>query len=211
MTTKLAVYNGALQHLDTEALASLSEEGKKRRALDTAYDGIVEWCLEQGNWNFATRSAEVEASPSLDTTFGYAYVFEKPDDWIRTAALTHDEYGRSPVLDYEDRTDYWLADVTPIYTWWVSNDADYGLDLGRWPETFTTFVEYALAHKTCGVITGSKSDKDTLYKKMIRAKRDALNKDALAQPVTKFPPTGRLVATRTGNGLGSREGRFRAG
>lgn len=211
MATKLGVYNGALFHLDTEALVSLTEEGKKRRALDTAYGDVVQACLEAGLWNFAMRSVEMESTPSEATDWGYTYVFDKPDDWVRTAALTTDEYGKSPLLQYEDRSDFILTDVEPIYLWYVSNHEEYGLDLGKWPQSFTDYVEYALAHKTCGVVTGGSEKKDTLYKKMIRAKRDAASKDAMNQPVTRFPPAGSLVGSRLGRGLGSREGRFRAG
>lgn len=209
MASKLGIYNAALGHLGQEPLASLSEEGTARRKLDAAYDDVVEWCLEQSFWNFAMRSVKMEASPSLSTDFGYSYVFEKPDDWVRTAALTTDEYGKSPLLRYEDRTDFWLADDDELYLWYVSNDSDFGLDLGRWPQTFTTFVEYALAHKTCKGISGSSEGRDDLYKFMIRAKRDASNKDAMNEPVTKFPPTGRLVASR--GAAFNREGRYRAG
>jgi hypothetical protein len=209
MADKLGVYNGALLHLGSEPMVALTEDGPKRRKLDAAWDSVVKWCLEQAIWNHALRSAKVDASPSLATSFGYSFVFEKPNDWIRTGAISTDEYGRVPLLEYEDRTDFWLADVDPLYVWWVSNDPDYGLDLGRWPETFTTFVEYALAHKACKAITGSSEGRDALKKEMIRAKRDAANKDAMNNPATKFPPTGRLVASRGGSR--SREGRYRAG
>lgn len=209
MASKLGIYNAVLGHLGQEPLATLTDEGTARRKLDAAYTDIVEWCLEQGFWNFAMRLVQMDASPSLTTDFGYTYVYEKPDDWVRTAALTTDEYRKCPLLEYEDRTDFWLADVEPVYLWYVSNDEDYGLDLGRWPQTFATFVEYALANKTCKGITGSSEGTDNLYKLMIRAKRDASNKDAMNEPVTKFPPTGRLVASRGTSG--GREGRYRAG
>lgn len=210
MASKLGLYNAVLvTYLDEEPLSALSDEGTGRRKLDAVYDSVLEWCLEQGLWNFAYRNVKMEASPSLTTDFGYTYVFEKPDDWVRTGALTFDEYGKCPLLQYQDRTDFWLADVDEAYLWYVSNDVDYGLDLGRWPETFTTFAEVSLAFKVCGGVTGSQSRKDDLYKLRTRAKRDALNKDGMNDPVTKFPPTGRLVRSR-GAAFG-REGRYRSG
>ena len=208
MASKLGVYNAALLHLGQEPLSALSDEGTARRKLDAAYDDVVEWCLEQGFWNHAMRLVEMEASPSLSTDFGFTFVYEKPDDWVRTAALTTDEYRKSPLLEYEDRTDYWLADVEPVYLWYVSNDADYGLDLGRWPQTFSTFVEYALAQKTCKGITGSSETRDDLYKLMIRAKRDASNKDAMNEP-SKFPATGSWVRSRGTSGSSDRGPRGR--
>jgi hypothetical protein len=209
MATVLGLYNGALRKLGEPRLASVSDETKGRRALDSAYAEIVKWCLEQALWNFAMRTVEAEADPSATTSFGYTYVFAKPDDWIRTSALTTDEYGRCPLLDYDDVTDYWLADTDPIYVRYVSNHADYGMDLGRWPESFNQFVQCALAHEVCEDITGSDSRKENLKKDMIRAKRDAANKDAMNQPATRFPPSGRLVGSR-GESFG-REGKYRAG
>ncbi|MGE0231431.1 MAG: hypothetical protein AB7O39_03160 [Flavobacteriaceae bacterium] len=211
MTDKLSLYNGALLHLDEEPLASLSETGNKKKKLDAAYDSVFRWCLEQGFWNFALRAVTLEPSDSLTSEFGYSLVFEKPDDWIRTAAMSADEYGRIPLLNYEDRKDYWLADIEPIYLWYVSNDADYGADLGKWPESYVNFFQYALAHRICGAVTGGQSRKQELLEMMMRAKRDASNKDGMNQPATRFPPSGRLVASRGGSGLGSREGRYRAG
>lgn len=212
MATKLGIYNGALRHLKSERLVTVTDAGKKRYELDAAYDDAVEWCLEQSLWNFATRAVELTHDGAYDPDWGYAYSFDKPTDWVRTAALSTDEYGAVPLLSYEDRDDVWLADVTPLYLWYVSNHATEGGGLlTRWPQTFAEFVSLRLAYMTCGVITGGTEMTDTLEKRMIRAKRDAANKDAMNQPSAKFPPAGSLVRSRGGAGLGSREGRFRAG
>lgn len=209
MTTRLAVYNGALLHLGSEPLATLSEEGTKRRKLDAAWDSVVEWCLEQAYFNFSIRTVELAHDEDVETLFGYQFAFSKPEDWVRTAALSPDEYCQIPLLQYRDEVGFWYSDVDPIYVQYVSDDAEYGLNLGGWPTTFATFVEYALAHKACKGITGSSDGVDALYKKMIRAKRDAANKDGMNEPATKFPPSGRLVGSR--GSTGGREGRYRAG
>lgn len=209
MTTKLLVYNGALRALGQPRLAALTDSIKARYCLDAAYDEAVEYCLEQGFWNFAMRTVQLDTTPSVETEFGYQYLFDRPNDWVRTAALSADEYGSVPLLNYEDRTDYWLADVTPIYLWYVSNDDNYGLDLGRWPQTFTRYVQHHLAYECCVDITGSETKKAGLAEDVKIARRDALAKDALNGPVMKFLPQGRLVSSRGSNR--NREGRFRAG
>lgn len=196
MTDQLSLYNGALVKLGQPRLASLTDESTARRALDFAYAKTVKACLEAGLWNFAMRFASATESPSVDTTLGYRYVFDKPNDWLRTAAITVDAHGKVPLLEYDDRTDYWLADISTIYVRYVSNDEDYGLDLGRWPESFVIYVETALAVATCEELTRSTSKLEKLEKDADKAWKKASNRDVMNEPVTKFPPVGRLVRSR---------------
>lgn len=196
MTDQLSLYNGALIKLGQPRLSALTDEGKARRALDAEYAKTVKGCLEAGLWNFAMRFVELTASPSADTNWGYRYVFDKPDDWLRTAGVTPDGHGRVPLLDYDDRSSYLLADIDTIYLRYVSNDPDYGLDLGKWPESFVEFVECSLALAVCEEVTGSNEKRDRLKQERKEAKHTASNTDAMNEPVTRYPPTGRLVASR---------------
>lgn len=196
MTDQLSLYNGALLKLAQPRLATLTDEGTARRALDFCYAKVVKGCLEAGLWNFAMRFAEATASPSVSTSFGYSYVFDKPDDWLRTAGVWEDGTQKVPLLDYADRASVWLANREKIYVGWVSNDTDYGLDLGLWPETFVDYVESVLAKTICLEVTGSESKKDGLEKDEKVALSKASNRDAMNEPVTRFPPPGRLVQSR---------------
>ncbi|AWC25597.1 hypothetical protein CO731_05096 [Aminobacter sp. MSH1] len=206
MTDQLSLYNGALILLGQPRLSALTDEGKGRRALDFAYAKTVKVCLEAGLWNFAMRFRKAETSPSVDSTIGFKFVFDKPDDWLRTAAMTVDAHGRRPLLEYDDRTDFWLADIDTIFVRYISSDPDFGLDLGRWPESFVAYVETSLAVATCEEITGSNEKMDRLSKAKKEAWKTASNRDVMNEPVTKFPPTGRLVASR-GGGLSREHGR----
>ena len=81
MTSKLTLFNGALRLLGERRLASLTEDRPARRYLDDAWDdGLVDDALEQGFWNFATRTVQMTASTSVEPEFGYRYAFQKPDD-----------------------------------------------------------------------------------------------------------------------------------
>src|SRR6185369_1444544 len=109
-------YNNALLDVGERALASVTEPREPRRLLDIAWDsGAVEWCLEQGQWNFAMRSSKLDYSPSVEPPFGYRRAFNKPTDWIRTAAVASDEYFRVPLLTYVDESSYWFSDLDTIY------------------------------------------------------------------------------------------------
>lgn len=208
MTTKLELYNGALREIGEPRLSALTDEGPGRRALDDIYDQAVLYCLEQGQWNFAVRAVELESEPSVETSFGYKYVFAKPDDWVRTVALSCDEYGRLPLVGYEDRGGYWLADNDPVWCWYVSNHADYGLNLAGWSSAFREYVETYMAFKICRVITGAVGYRDRLEADVKRYFHNASNKDAMDQPSVKFMPSGSFVNSR---GSRNREGRYRAG
>ncbi|MFK0687989.1 hypothetical protein ACFX5Q_07260 [Mesorhizobium sp. IMUNJ 23033] len=196
MTDQLSLYNGALIKLGQPRLAALSDEGKARRALDAEYAKTVKACLEAAFWNFAMRFVQMEATQSATGDFGYRYVFDKPDDWLRTAGVTTDPYGKVPLLDYDDRANWLLADNSVIYLRYVSNDQDYGLDLGLWPQTFVDYVETCLAWATCEEVTGSSDRKDKLEKARDKAKYKASNTDAMNEAVTRYPPPGRLVQSR---------------
>jgi hypothetical protein len=209
MASKLSIYNGALRKLGEASLSALTDEGPARRALDDAYDEIVAECLEAGLWNFAMRFAEFTATSSSGSNFGYAYIFDKPDDWVRTASITYDEYGRVPVLDYDDRGSWWLCDAETIYVKYVSNDVSWGMDLGKWPPHYSSYVQYALAMEVCERITSSSSKKEELRRDLVKARLEASNRDAMNEATTKFPPPGRWTGSRfSGRG---REGRYRSG
>src|SRR4051794_15494709 len=94
--TKLGVYNDALRLLGERNLADVTEEAEARYALDGAWDkGAVSYggpiyCLELGYWNFATRSAALNYSPSVEPPFAYLRAFDKPVDWVRTVSVSFD-------------------------------------------------------------------------------------------------------------------------
>lgn len=196
MADQLSLYKGALLKLGQPRIVTLTDEGTARRALDDCYAKVVKACLEAGLWNFAMRFSEVTTSPSVGSNYGYQYVFDKPDDWLRTAGVWEDGDKRIPLLDYDDRTSRWLANRETIYAQWVSNDPDYGMDLGLWPESFVDFVEYRLARTVCVDVTGSETKLDQLKKDEKDARRLASNRDAMNEAVTRFPPPGRLVLAR---------------
>ncbi len=202
MTSKLSLYNETLLLLGEEKLASLAEARAPRYALDDVWDAGLRYCLEQGFWNFAMRAVQADASASVTPTFGFAYAFTKPDDWIRTYQVGDNE-NLNPQLDrFVDEPNYWYADCDPLYVKYVSSDTAYGLDLSIWPETFANYVAHYFAKRTCKRITGG-SPSDDLLRDEKRAKADARSKDAMNEPPGR-PPTGSWVNSRGSSGLGSR-------
>jgi len=198
MAAKLSVINSALRELSSRKLASLSEAREPRYAVDDIWDDVVKFCLEQGQWNFAIRTQEIEYTPEITPLFGFRYAFEKPDDWVRTVGLSVNEYFKPPLTEFSDETGYWWANVDLIYVRYVSNSTDYGLNLSAWPLTFQRFVELYLAYRLAPTLTSSESTEDRMEKKYKKAMTDARSKDAMNDAVS-FMPSGSWTRSRVGN------------
>ena len=203
MTTRLRVYNGALLLCGETRLASLDENREARYALDEVWNnGGAEYCLEQGQWKFATRTSKFTYDAAIAPDFGYRRGFTKPSDWLATSALCTDEYLNSPLLDYADEAGFWYADYDDLYIAYVSNDADFGGDLTKWPATFADYVSAHFAYRVLPNLTGANEDRlDYIRKEGDRRLLAAKNADARSGP-TKFPAPGRWVLSRRGGGRG---------
>lgn len=210
MATKLKLYQGA--HLLLKELATgvtVSDDTRFVNTLDIVYDDVLSWALEQGFWNFATRTVSIEASEDQEPQFGYSYAVPKPDDYAgRIVAISGDQRFACPLNDYQEEgglSGFIFCDVDPLYLRYVSNGVAYGLNLAEWPYSFTRAVEYELAFRVAPHLTTmGEQAMDQLEKRKQKALRDARSKDAINQGAT-WPPAGRLVRSR--GGFGSRTSR----
>lgn len=201
MSTKLELYNEALGLLGERRLTSLTEARDHRYHLDDAYAKALEYCLEQGYWNFAMRTVTITPSSSITVAFGYTRAYEKPTDWVRSYILSASPSLDPPLLDrqYVDEADIWYADCNPLYVKYVSNDATtYGAVLANWPETYAFYVACRLARMICPIVSSGSADKiEQAEEREKKARLDARNKDAMNEP-TKFPPRGSWSQSRMG-------------
>ncbi len=193
MTSKLTLYNGALRLLKERPLASLAENREPRRLLDSAWDGgAIDYCLEEGLWKFAKRTVQIDASPSIDPDFGYEFAFDIPTDHKGTAGIWSDEMLTQPFRDYREESGYWYGSLETMYVSYISNDAQYGLDLSLWPQTFVKFVEAHLASEVAGPMTEAGKEMLQLRERLLRA---AKSSDAQGDP-TRVIPAGSWVRAR---------------
>lgn len=209
MANKLEIYNAALRELGQVKLSSLTENVKSRRVLDDAYDAVVADCLAAGSWNFAMETIKADYDTGVTPNFGFQRVFGKPSDWVRTHALSADEFLEFPLLHYYDDVNYWSADVTPIYVRYVSNDTGLGLELTRWPRSFTRYVELELAERVCIELTENENRREEIARKRDKARTTALNHDAMNEPNPKFPPPSSWTLARSSRSGGDRGSRSR--
>lgn len=201
MTTKLQFYNKALQLIGQRSLAALTDNNRSRRELDLAWDsGAVQELLEEGQWNYATRTVKLQASTSVEPEFGYKYAFEKPIDWVKTTSFAYDEYFRSPINDYHDEVNYWFCEVDEIYVRYVSDDTSYGNSYGDMPMSVQRYLELLLAVGIAPALTQDKNQIETLKRDMQRAKLNAFSQDASNQGEAR-KPLGAWSQSRLSGGL----------
>ena len=201
MATKQSLYRGA--HLILKELATGVTTGDDTRfvnTLDVVYDDVLNFMLEAGFWNFATRTVAIEASTDEEPSFGYAYAIAKPDDYAgRIVAIAADDRFFSPIEDYQEEgglSGFIFCDVDPLYLRYISNGVEYGLNLADWPYSFARAVEYELAFRVAPHLSSMGEDAMVrLERRKEKALRDAKSKDAVNQG-SQRPPAGRLVRSR---------------
>ena len=208
MASKLRLFNGALAEIGHRRVVDTGEAVEAGRELVAVYDQVVDECLSVGDWNFAVESVKLAADTGVTPNFGFTEVFAKPSDWIRTVAVSEDEYFSFPLLHYYDDVNFWSSDNTPIYVRYVSNDTGMGLELTRWPPSFSRYVELELASRVCYRLTQNSSLLERIEKRRDMARKRALNEDAINEPQPKFFPPGSWTQSRAGRiGRGDRGSR----
>lgn len=205
MATKRGVWNMALLELGHRRLADTGEAIEPARDIAAIWDQMVLECLKAGSWNFAMETIKAVADTGVTPEFGtFTEVFAKPSDWLRTTAVSLDEDFSVPLLSYYDDDVFWSAASSPIYIRYVSSDTGLGLDLTRWPPGFARYVELELAERMCLKITQNRELKSDIGKARDKARRTALNHDAMDEANPKFPPPSPWTSARSKGG-GSRE------
>lgn len=201
MATKLSIYNGALALLGETPLASLSENRSARYWLDRSWDdGLVNYCLEQAQWSFATRTLEMTYSTSIIPAFGFQYAFEVPDDFIELNSFWVDPWCQNPLDTYFFEASVIYAASDTIYMKYVSNDSNYGGNLARWPQTFTRYVECRLASLVQANITNSENTQAKIDRSEAKALMTAKNMDKRLKPKDTLP-LGNWTKSRIGAGI----------
>lgn len=197
MTTQLTLYNDALLICGERFVASLAENREPRRLLDQVWSsGGVKYCLERGQWNFATRTIQIDYDSSIAPGFpGYNRAFDKPTDWVATRAVCSDEYFRTPLLRYVDEAGFWFADLDTLFIRYISSDSAYGMNVGLWPQTFIDVVAAHFASKIILKLSNSESEEDRCQKLRDKLLREAKNSSAQSEP-TQFPAPGAWVSAR---------------
>ncbi|TGQ11226.1 hypothetical protein EN858_14995 [Mesorhizobium sp. M4B.F.Ca.ET.215.01.1.1] len=208
MATKLSIYKSALRYLGNAAgVASLTEASPARYALDDVWQEAGEYMFAKGLWNFAIRSSEFQNDEDVEPLFGYQYAFSKPTDWVRTVSIGTDPTFLAGFEDFADETAYWYADSPTLYIRYVSNDDDYGWNIGAWREPFAQAFAAYLAFQCALPISSDKGTRTDLFNLSKALLSEAKALDAVDERVA-YSPAGRLVQSRLRRGSlsGTRRG-----
>lgn len=197
MTDRLTIYNDALMYCGERSISSLTEDREPRRLLDQVWNsnGVMR-CLEDGQWHFAMRTVQLDYDPSIEPDFGYRRAFNKPEDWIITSAVCEDDHFRFPLNLYVDEKDYWYSDLDTIYVRYVSSDTSYGMDIGKWPQSFADFVAAHFASRIIIKLSESQEKWKEIMTVREKFKKEAKSRAAMAEP-TSFPAKGSWSRART--------------
>lgn len=195
--TQLQLYNDALDICE-ERHITLTENRKPRFLLDGVWNGGgVNACLEESDWDFARRSAQLVYDPSIQPDWGYIHAFQHPPDWLRTSAIASDPYFQSALTQYNDEAGYWWADLSTLYVKYVSTDPNYGWNLSLWTEAFKQFAAAHFADKIIGSLTHDKQIQQKVAGIRQMRLTSARGKDAMNEPPGFFS-RGQLSRARQG-------------
>lgn len=195
MASQLSIYNESCRLCGERRLSAVDETRKIRYLLDDVWTDGRKRCLELGQWRFAIRSSELPYDSDFTPPFGYQYAFSKPEDLVRVVGVCSDEYFKIPVVNVMDEGEFWFSDLQTLYVRYVSNDAEFGYNLGVWPETFAMFVAAHFASEIVFDLTGDEKKQAIVMRIRDERLQDAKTNDAMKDPV-KFAPAGSWVASR---------------
>lgn len=178
-TTQLAIYNRALAALGARRIADLTEQREPRRVLDDLYSDCIQFCLEQGMWNFAMRNAAVDGTAS--GAFGYAYVYTKPADLVHLFTVANSVTMDPPLTtDFVDQQGLWYGNAATLYVRYTSNDATSGGgNLALWTQSFATYLAHVLAAWAALRVTGAEPTSEAMERKAARYLIPALAIDSV--------------------------------
>jgi hypothetical protein len=198
MATKLSIYNGALALLGETPISDLAEDRNARRWLDRAWDnGIVDFCLEQGQWNWATRTQQISTSTTIVPAFGPKYAFEMPLDFKGVNSIWTDPNFKAGLIEYNIEAGVLYCEFDTIYLKFISNAATYGGNLASWPESFAKYVQARLAMEAEPTVTNSITIAQKINIIESSSLKTAKNNDMRDKPRQRINP-GNWVKSRIG-------------
>lgn len=188
MADRLGQYKKALRAIGDQRLAALTENVPARFTLDDVWQDSVDYVLKQSTWKFAKRIVKLGANADIETNFGPRYAFTIPDDYLRLDDISLTPNFAVPFTAYKENNNHWWTDATDVlYVSYISNDNNYGGDLGRWPVEFAEAQAYYMARQSAMTITKSGVSRDSLDRDYMVALSRAKSLDTIGDPPARKP------------------------
>jgi hypothetical protein len=193
--TDIEVAQRAMVLVGMEPLSSFTEATDEALVMNTSYEDIVEDCLAQNNWNFAT--GQIELSRLADAPV---------DRWDAAYAMpTEPAVIQVQTITIEDAVQQY--DIYERYIYLNANENDrvvlnyiFRVDTQYWPPAFTLWVIYRLASILALSVT-RKADIARSYSQLADIQfRRAKARDA-QQVTTQQVALSRYHRIRLGSGI----------
>lgn len=201
MADKLAVWKQALLHIGKATISTLTDDVEAVNVFGNAWTGVVEEAFNSGDWNFAKASAQLSESSTGTAAAGWAYVFDYPDDYLRTIAVSPYAGFASPFYDYVDEGGFLSANTPLIYLRYISDAKTADDKVGTWPTMFWRYVALLLAYEACEKLTNGATKQADLEKRLAKALTKAKSIDARNEN-NKTTGRGSWLRSRMGYGVG---------
>jgi hypothetical protein len=193
--TDIEVAQRAMVLVGMEPLSSFTEATDEALVMNTSYEDIVEDCLAQNNWNFAT--GQIQLSRLADVPV---------DRWDAAYAMpTEPAVSQVQTVTIEDAVQQY--DIYEKYIYLNANENDrvvlnyiFRVDTQYWPPAFTLWVIYRLASILALSVT-RKADIARSYSQLSDVQfRRAKARDA-QQVTTQQVALSRYHRIRLGSGI----------
>lgn len=200
MASKLEVWKQALVHLEKDTTITLTSQVEARYVFDSAWAGVVAEAFNEGDWNFAKKSATLALNAVETAALGWTYVFDYPADYERTIAVSNVPDFSQEFFDYIDQGGFIHANTNVLYLRYISDAKQADAQVSTWPTMFWRYVAVKLARETCGKLTSGATLGDKLEKMEKKAMRQLKSVDARNQPNAQIPAGSWIRARRGGYG-----------
>lgn len=163
-TSIVDICNNALIRIGSKTITSLSDGDKVANSCNTIYERTRDSLLRMHLWNFAVKRSQL-ASEETAPSFGYAYSYPLPADFIRVVRL-EDSYS-----SYKIEQGKLVTDASSVKLVYISRIED----VAKFDPLFTEALILTLAINLSYILIGSngreQSLKQELDKTMFLAKQ----------------------------------------
>lgn len=189
MASVVETANRALTKLGAARIASLTDDNKQARAVNSCFYALLDAELRANRWTFAIKRATL-AALTESPEFGYAYQYQLPDDFLRLdmigdifPSVPMDNYISTETEDYAIEGNLILTDLTaPL-------KIRYGariLDPEQWDALFIEALACRIAAEICEDLTQSSGKRQQAWNEYTAALKAAKRVNALERPPATF-------------------------
>lgn len=148
MASFVSLCNAALSHLgEYDYITSLDDDSPQAVVLKANYERVLEYCLRQHFWNFATKRVVLAPSAS-SPAWGAGKHFALPSDLLRIRDINNNPYEQFIV---ENNGIYWEGgDILNLrYVAYIS-------DPNKFDSLFSEYYSFSLARNIAASLTDSR-------------------------------------------------------